>query len=426
MEIPVLGRPQEASWEVPYVHRQSLKRMKVFATGLLLTMVVLFLLARSFKETSVFFEIVVAFTEAAMVGALADWFAVVALFRHPLGLPIPHTAIIPKNKDRLGENLAHFVRDHFLSQEAIGAKLDALDITGLISRVLSDEQRTKDFASKFVDHFLLMVEQLDEKEVRAFGKHLIRQNLASFQFGPWVAKILEILIRNNRHHLLLNGGIRTVMEWLIKNESGLRTKMKEGNPWWVPGFIDDKILDMLLGKTKELLEEIRLRPDHEVKRHIDEAILEWIHILKESRVVDEKINSLTEKVFAHSSLITFLEETSQDLKTSVLKDLRDQDSTIRKQIEQGLFTLGRSLGENPAVREKINVWLCSSLLRLSSEYADTISSIISDTVRKWDAERTSRTIELYIGKDLQWIRINGTLVGGFVGLLLFVVSRFFH
>ncbi len=426
MENPIFGRSHETSWEVPDAHKQSLKKMKGLATALLLMMVILYLFARSLKEVSVFFEIVVAFTEAAMVGAFADWFAVVALFRHPLGLPIPHTAIIPKNKDRLGTNLAHFIRDHFLSQEAIGAKFDALDVTGLISRVLSDEQRTRDLADKFIDYFLFMAEQLDEKEIRAFGNHLVRQNLASFQFGPWVAKILETFTQNDRHHLLINSGIRLVTEWLIKNESGLRMKMKEGNPWWVPGFIDDKILDMLLNKLKELLEEIRLHPGHEVKRHIDEAIFHWIHALKESPFVDEKIHHLTEKVLAHSSLMAFLEETSSDLKASVLKDLRDQDSTIRKQIEHGLVTLGRSLGEHSAVRERINFWVCSSLLRLSNEYADTISSIISDTVRKWDAERTSRTIELYIGKDLQWIRINGTLVGGLVGLFLFVVSRFFH
>ena len=427
MDIPILSRSNgRQTWGVPRAQRQSLKRMKVLATALLLSMVLLYLFARSLRDLSPFFEVLIAFTEAAMVGAFADWFAVVALFRHPLALPIPHTAIIPKNKDRLGENLANFIRDNFLSQEAIGAKLNAVDVTGLVSRVFSDEQRARDLANKLIEYTLFIVERFDEKELRTFGKDLALQNLDAIQLGPWLSKIMETFTKDNRHHVLLDGGLTVITGWLTRNEPAIRARMKDGNPWWVPGFIDDKILDMVVGKLKDLLEEIRNNPDHEVKKRIDEAIFQWINALKDSPNVNERIHDLKERYLDHLGWKEVLGGLSGDLKTSILEDLRDQDSTIRCQIEHGISTLGRSLGENPAVREKINFWLCSSLLKLSSEYADTISSIISDTVRKWDAERTSRTVELYIGKDLQWIRINGTLVGGLVGLLIYFVSRFLH
>ncbi|HVP77806.1 MAG TPA: DUF445 domain-containing protein [Thermodesulfobacteriota bacterium] len=406
--------------------RRSLKRMKISATALLLSMVVLYLFARFMRETSSFFEIVMAFSEAAMVGALADWFAVVALFRHPLALPIPHTAIIPKNKDRLGENLAKFIRDNFLSQEAIGAKLNAVDVTGLVSRLFSDEQKARDLANKLIEYILFIAERFDQKDLRAFGKDLALQNVNSIQLGPWLGKVVETFTKNNRHHLLLDGGLTVITGWLAKNEAGIRARMKEGNPWWLPDFIDDKILDMIVGKFKELLEEIRNNPGHEVKKRIDEAIFKWVDGLKASPNVDERIHHVKERYLNPLGVKEALAGLSGDLKVGILQDLRNPDSTIRNQIEFGILTLGRSLGENPTVREKINFWLCSSLLKLSSEYADTISSIISDTVRKWDAERTSRTIELYVGKDLQWIRINGTLVGGLVGLLIYFISRFFH
>jgi uncharacterized membrane-anchored protein YjiN (DUF445 family) len=214
--------------------------------------------------------------------------------------------------------------------------------------------------------------------------------------------------------------------WLTRNEALIRGKMKEGNPWWVPDFIDDRIFDMMVTKLKEIFDEIRNNPEHEVKKRIDEAVLKLIHDLKDPQDFDEKIHNLKERFVDDLGFKEIFGNISHDLKTSILQDLRDPDSKIRGQIEHLILTLGRSLGENPGVREKINFWLCSSLLKLSSEYADTISSIISDTVRKWDAERTSRTIELYIGKDLQWIRINGTLVGGLVGLLIYVVSRCLH
>ena len=423
MDIPILSRFNGKPRETPQVHWQSLKRMKRLATALLLSMVILFLLARSLREISPFFEIVTAFTEAAMVGALADWFAVVALFRYPMGLPIPHTAIIPKNKDRLGENLAQFIRDNFLSQEAIGAKLNAVDVTGLVSRVFSDEQRARDLANKLIEYTLFIVEKFDEKDLRSFGKDLALQNIDAVQLGPWLSKIMESITKDNRHHLLLDGGLTVITGWLTRNEAGIRARMKEGNPWWVPDFVDDKILDMIVSKLRELLDEIRNNPGHEVKKRIDEAIFKWMNELKDIPKVDEKMQNLKEKYLDQLGLKEILGGMSGDLKASILQDLRDPDSTIRNQMEHGISTLGRSLGENPAVREKINFWLCSSLLKLSSEYADTISSIISDTVRKWDAERTSRTVELYIGKDLQWIRINGTLVGGLVGLLIYIFSK---
>jgi uncharacterized membrane-anchored protein YjiN (DUF445 family) len=148
-----------------------------------------------------------------------------------------------------------------------------------------------------------------------------------------------------------------------------------------------------------------------------------IDSLRDSDDFDGRVRDLKEKYFDHPGFKEFFGQLSDGVKKKILKDLQDPESLIRGQIEQAITTLGRGLGENPTVREKMNLWICSSLLRLSSEYADTISSIISDTVRKWDAERTSRTVELYIGKDLQWIRINGTLVGGLVGLLIYIFSK---
>jgi uncharacterized membrane-anchored protein YjiN (DUF445 family) len=398
--------------------------MKILATALLLSMVILYLFARYLKGISSFFEIVMAFTEAAMVGAFADWFAVVALFKHPLALPIPHTAIIPKNKDKLGEHLANFIRDNFLCQEALSAKLNSIDVTGTIGRVFSDDRKSKDLATKFVEYASVVLERLSDKDLRSFRKELTTRNIDQINLGPWLSKILETLTEDNSYQLLLDGVLDAAPNWLRGHKKTLRMKLKEGSPWWVPGVIDDKILEKILTGLEEAIMRIKSDPGHPMRRKLDDLVHQLINTLKDSRDFVGRVKDLKEKYFDHPSFREFFGQLSDGVKKNILKDLQNPDSTIRSQIETAFTTLGRGLEENPTVREKMNFWICSSLLRLSSEYADTISSIISDTVRKWDAERTSRTVELYIGKDLQWIRINGTLVGGLVGLLIYIVSRF--
>jgi uncharacterized membrane-anchored protein YjiN (DUF445 family) len=411
------------SKEIESSRRESLRRMKRFATALLIGMAAVQAVSRYYRTRYAFLDPIVAFSEAAMVGALADWFAVVALFRHPLGLPIPHTAIIPKNKDRLGEQLAGFIRDNFLCQEALEARLNSVDVTGTIGRLFSDEKKAGELAARFVDYAAAVLERLGDEDLRGFRKELTARQIGQIDFGPWLGRILETVTEKGGHQLLLDGLLKTAARWLREHEDPLRLKLKEESPWWVPGMVDDKILEKLMTGLEEAVMQIRSDPGHPMRRKLDDAVHRLINSLEDSRDFEGRVKNIRERYFDHPAFGEFFRQLSSGMKEKILEDLRDPGSTIRKQVEQGIMTLGGELGENPAVREKMNLWICSSLLRLSSEYADSISSIVSETVRKWDAEKTSDRVEVYIGKDLQWIRINGTLVGGLVGLLIYLLGK---
>lgn len=400
-----------------------LSRIKMTATGLFLLMIAVYIASRMLVEDHPSFGYVVAFSEAAMVGALADWFAVVALFRHPAGIPIPHTAIIQKNKDRIGENLAAFIKENFLSRDVLEQKLRSIDFAGWIAGILSDSKKSKEFSGKIVKSLRLVFEGFDDKEMRRMFSDLVMGSLRKINIYPLFGKIMETMTENNRHQMLLDEVLLIAEKLIRDNRQKIQDRMKKENPWWMPDFVDDAIFNKIVNTMEEVLTKVRKQEDHEIRLQFSGAIAKLIDDLKDSESFKNKMERLKTDFFENQNLKSCFTDLWNDIKGIVLSELNRPEAALKAQLEEVIATFGKSLINNPAVLEKINNWIHTSIVNITTQYADAIITIVSDTVRKWDAEKTSRTIELHIGKDLQWIRINGTIVGGLVGLLIHIFSN---
>jgi uncharacterized membrane-anchored protein YjiN (DUF445 family) len=360
-----------------------------------------------------------------MVGALADWFAVVALFRHPLNIPIPHTAIIQRNKDKFGETLANFIKTNFLVREALEAKLNALDMIGWVSEILSDREKASRLANKLVDSIVLVAHKWEDRGFTDFTAQLITDNIKTIRFLPLLGKALDILAQQKKHQVLLDEAVVITSRLLSKNRDKLRDRIRDEYPWWVPEFIDEKIFQKIMVRVGDILADIQENEKHEMRQKFDEAVHRFIEKLMDSEELDKGLQRLREQLLADPTVKTRFESFWHELKGKLLEDLKVPDAPVRLQIENVIVALGTQLSESEEIKDNINKWIRSSLVNVTEEYGDAIISIVSDTVRRWDPERTSDRIELYVGKDLQWIRVNGTLVGGLVGLLIYFLSRLF-
>jgi len=398
--------------------------MKMTATGLFFLMIVIYIVSRVLAKDYPCFGYIIAFSEAAMVGALADWFAIVALFRYPAGIPIPHTAIIPKNKDRIGENLAAFIKENFLSRDVLEHKLRSIDFAGWIAGMLSDEKKSKEFSGKIIKSIKLLFEGFDDKEMRRMFSELVMKGMRKINVYPLLGKMMEALTENNRHQMLLNE-VLSIAERLIKdNRQKIQESMKKENPWWMPGFVDEVIFNKVVNTMEETLARIREKEDHEIRLKFSDALAKLFGNLKDSGSFRNKMERMKTEFFADRRLAIYFADLWNDIKGIVLSEISRPETALRAQMEEVAATFGKGLVNNNGAREKINDWIHTSIVNITTQYADAIITIISDTVKKWDADKTSRTIELHIGRDLQWIRINGTIVGGLVGLLIYILSNF--
>src|SRR3990172_9067347 len=380
----------------------SLKKMKRGATGLLLLMVFVYIAAKHGEQTYAWLGYFRAFAEAAMVGAFADWFAVTALFRHPFGVswlrPIPfigpliynHTAIIPNNKDRIGESLGDFVEGHFLTPEAVREMLDAID----------------------------------DKDIRRFIRENITSAVRSIEIAPLAGNFLDTLTSNNKHQALFEEGLRLVNRLFEDYKPDLGRKITDETPWYLEILgVDTAIYNKVVKGIRETLRQVADNPDHELRKRFNEATLLFIENLKSSPAYKARGEAFKEDILLHPAVQQYLENVWVDMKAMVLDDIKKSDSVIRGRLKEAVTAIGRGLLRDEAVRQKINVWIQNAVIYTVSSHRKAISSLISSQVKKWDAKTLTGTLELQIGKDLQYIRINGTLVGGFVGLIIYLLSK---
>jgi uncharacterized membrane-anchored protein YjiN (DUF445 family) len=406
-------------------HRAALKKMKRLATLLFVGITILFIISFRLEKTYPIIGVVRAFSEAAMVGALADWFAVVALFRHPLNLPIPHTAIIQQHKDRFGENLAVFIKNNFLARETLEERLRTIDMAAWLGEVFTNRQKVQKITEKSLEHLLLLVKQFDDREFKSFSTGLVLNNLQKIRVLPLIGDALTVMAKENKHQALLNETLVITANILEENRDMIREKARNGHPWYIPGFIDEMIFNRMLDKLEETLSDIQSDTEHGIRKRFDEVTARFIDNLKHSEVFAERVNAMGKEFLANPAIKEYFENLWSDTKTKLMAALTDSGSGARSHLENGILAIGKSLMENEALREGMNRWIYTSLVDFAEEYVDSIISIISDTVKRWDTVKTSQTIELYVGKDLQWIRINGTIVGGLVGLMIYTFSLLF-
>lgn len=398
-----------------------LRRMKRWPLLLLLAMAVIFLLTLNRPEAWAGW--VHAFAEAGMVGALADWFAVVALFRHPLGLPIPHTAIIPRRKDEIGHSLARFVAEHFLHPDVVRAKLERSDLSRHIINWLNTANGSQRLVEGTTRFLRWGTGAWREENVRAFLRRFSVQQLQRAELGPLLSRLLEWLVRDGRHQGLLTQALRYAVIVLHDHREAIRGNVQKESPWWLPGFVDDRIVQQMLDRIENLLFQMALDPDHEMRAQFSSLLNGWVEELRTSKALQRRLDQFKQDAMDNAALQDYLFQVWTDLVAGIEQDIASEDSIIAAELHRVVGDFAHNLENDPEMQASINRWLADSAVVLVAENRHSIASLISDTVTGWDAEETTQRVELAIGSDLQYIRINGTLVGGLVGLLLHALGQ---
>lgn len=401
---------------------QALKRMKRNALALLGVAVLLFIIAIYFK-----IPMLQAFSEAAMVGGIADWFAVVALFRHPMGIPIWHTAIIPTKKNEIGENLGNFVSEEFLNREKLEIKLDEFNFATKASDWLSQEEN----ANKFADVIALniipgVLKTIKDEDIKRFIQVQFKEKLEAINFGDWVALALEPLQKGNVKDQLLTNLLEVMSAELSDNKDLIRKKVKQSTPFLSFGLADKSISEGIFNGLQEFLDEAK-NPESAVRIKIDEYISDFLNKVKNSEEMRIKINNLIVGFAGKKEVQDYINGIWDEIKLSITNDLeKGEESSIRKNISGLIQNFGNGLKEDSIMVDKINKFIKNDLLSVLLNNKKVIGDLISSTVKSWDGKEVSEKLELEIGKDLQYIRINGTLVGGFIGLIIYGVEWTYH
>ncbi len=404
--------------------RRDLRRMKRVASSLLVLATLVFLVARRFEVDHSWVGYVRAFAEAGMVGAIADWFAVTALFRHPLGIPIPHTAIIPNRKDDIGRGLGGFVESNFLTAEVVEEKLRATPLAARLGEWLAEPRNAARVGDQTGTVVRAVLDTLRDAEVQEAIEQSIATRVRATPVGPPVGRIIELAMADGRHQELLSSVLRRVVEALEENRDSMRARLDNESPWWVPEPIDDRIFAKLFDGISRFLSDISDDPDHEMRRTFDERVREFAVALEASPQMRQRAEDLKEEVLEHPALRAWSASVWADLKASLLRRSADPNSSLRRRLDSALVDLGERLRDDTELQAKVDDWIVSLAVAVVEQSRGEIGELIASTVARWDADESADRIEVQVGRDLQFIRINGTVVGGLAGLVIHTFGQF--
>ena len=399
--------------------------MKVAATGLLVVMAAVFVVARALESAHPTAAWVKAFAEAAMVGGLADWFAVTALFRHPLGLPIPHTAIIPRNKDRIGEALATFLKENFLIAPVVARRMRNIDLAGAAGRFLQapagQETRIRRGASRLIAD---LAESLDDERLGGLVKGAVSSRLKAMEVAPLLGHALASAINEDRHVPMLEAAIRWMARALEANEPLIRDMVHSKANWILKlAGIDSRIADAVVDGLRKLTVEMGTDPAHPVRLKVEQALADLANDLQHKPETRERVEAMKDELLANKSVGLWLDTLWQKGRAALIKAARNPDAAMAGKLGEILQSMGASLEHDPQMRRAINQFARRAVAGMAASYGGSIVKLVSETVRGWDARTVTARLEGAVGRDLQYIRINGTLVGGLVGLILHALDR---
>ncbi|MCI0398327.1 MAG: DUF445 domain-containing protein, partial [Chloroflexi bacterium] len=393
------------------------------ATSLLVLALLIFVLASILERWYDWLGFVRATAEAAMVGAIADWFAVTALFRHPLGLKIPHTAIIPRRKREIGEKFARFVRQNFLSEEVITDKLHSMEATRKVAEWLSQPENSGQIAEQMAAGVAAVIQVMRDEDIQALIEQRLVAQIRSIQFAPLIGNLLSLLAAGNRQQELLTELVKLGSDSLKDNKTKILDRISDELPWWAAVWrIDRKIYESVLNSMDTTLREVKADPAHPLYQDFQMAVNHLVEELKTSPELQEKERAFKEELLQQPVVRDFSVSLWADIKTSLIEHSADPDLEIRKPVQQMLVKFGEAILNDPILYAKVDRWLREVIIHFTKAYGYEVESLISTTIIKWEAEMITDKIETEVGRDLQFIRINGTLIGGLVGLLIYTVS----
>ena len=402
---------------------RALRRMKLTAAGLLVLAAIVYVVCVSAGDGHGIWGYVQAGAEASMVGGLADWFAVTALFRRPLGLPIPHTAIIPRKKDQIGAGLAGFVGRYFLTGEIVGERLADAQVPQRIGAWLAEPEHARQVAEELSSAVSGITTVLREDEVRTAVAAFADKRLRELEAAPLLARVIDALCDSGQHQVLLTTTLRGTQRFLDANKSIFRTRLGDESPDWVPNWVDDRIFAKAFDAVQTFLAELALRDDHELRETFDVQLRAFAERLRTDPVQIERVEQAKLQLLDHPKMREWLSTLWEQGKALVVEGAANPGSDLRRSVESLTMRAGEVLRDDPSVGTKVDEALQRITGHIVTNYADDLAAVISTTVERWDTGQTSRRLELQVGRDLQFIRINGTVVGALAGVAIHALTQ---
>lgn len=401
---------------------EALRRMKLLATGLLVVLAVVFVVAFALQDRYPWLQYVRAAAEGGMVGALADWFAVTALFRHPLGLKIPHTAIIPRRKDQIGASLGQFVEENFLSEEVVQDKLGSLGIAQKAGGWLARPESADRVATEGAALIRGALRVLDDDAVRDVLESMFRRHVVDPPWGPPVGRMAERVFEEGHHHQLVNLVVDSASEWILDNPAVISRLVSERSPSWVPSFLDDLVGERVQVEVERFLQAVREDPNHQLRIALDNYLTGLARDLQNDPATMAKADAIKEQVLDDPRVLELMTQTWTTIKGALTTAVDDPDSELTRNFKAAVRDFGTRLATDAELARKVNGYVSDAAGYLVRTYRSDIAGVITETVERWDAQETSEKIELQVGRDLQYIRINGTVVGSLAGLAIFTLA----
>ncbi|HKI73586.1 MAG TPA: DUF445 domain-containing protein [Pseudomonadales bacterium] len=400
----------------------DLARMKRLATGLLLVMTAIYGVARYFHGQFVWLSFVEATAEAAMVGALADWFAVTALFRHPLGLKIPHTAIIPHRKDTIAEQFGVFVQQNFLSEDVISEKIRSMNLARRVAGWIVQPDNARAVAEQITAGLAGIVRVMNDTDVQEMIKSKVEQRIRSTSFAPLIGDLLSFITSGRRQQEIFDAAVGMALYLLEDSDADIRETVSRETPWWFPASVDKAIYFRIVRSVSKMLYEMQTDIYHPLRVRLVEMMNHFMDDLKHSPDIAAKEVTIKEDILKQPGIRDFTESLWVDIKQALVNQSENPDAELRQAIENAVMGFGKSILDDPLLAEKIDGWADDSARYLIRTYGHEVANLISGTIENWDPEATAERIEIQIGRDLQFIRINGTVVGGLAGLAIHTIS----
>ena len=402
---------------------KRLVRMRRLANGMLLAIMGLFVFSHMWEpdgqEWDMHWRFVRAFAEAAMVGGLADWFAVTAIFRHPLGLPIPHTAVIPKNQDRIAEAVGRFIADNFLKPELVAERVKDKDLSEALGKWLAEPTQSTALAGGLVSAVPALLDALDDETVAAFLREQAAEAAEGASIAPAFGSVLEALAEQGRHQAILDTLLKQGYRLLESNQDMIRDRIR-GRSGWLMRFVsaDKKVADTVIDAVNDLLYEVASNRDHPVREQLNQMVAEFADDLRRDPELQARVGSWLQDAAKHPSVAGAVEAGWVEFKAALRRDCASPEGRLRAWMQNALTNLGAGLLRETHVREALNVRLRGLLVQLAARHGEDVARLVSETIRKWDSQTIVDKLEINVGRDLQYIRLNGTIIGGLVGLVL--------
>ncbi|WP_428071204.1 DUF445 domain-containing protein [Chryseobacterium gambrini] len=407
--------------------RKQLRKYKAFATGLFVLMAVLFIGTTLLQKNidSHWIGYVRAFSEAAMVGALADWFAVTALFRHPLGLPIPHTNLIENSKQKLGDNLGNFVVTNFLSPENIRPYIQKLKISNFVGEWLGKEKNQDILLKNLSDIVLDILNKLDDSEVSRFISNKVSEMTDNIKLNAILGNGINYLLDKNDHQRIITNLSSQIKNYIAENDEMIKDRVKKGSYTFIPAFVDNKIADKITSGLSDFFKEIEQDSNHEIRNLITQKIYDFSNELKQDPKWEEEFKNIKNDLLKNDKLNEYSNDIWISIKNTLTKELQDDESSLKKYLSKNLNEFSQNLKNDENFQKKIDDWVRVTAYKYILKNTHQFGNLISSTVGNWQGKELSEKLELEVGKDLQFIRVNGTIVGGLVGLIIYTIAHFF-